>query len=342
MIFVYKDKIMKLDSSRLITLIFVFLLGFFNASAQTDREKGVELFKQGKSQEAINTLKKFLKNNPKDGDAWNILGLVYLKTNDSKNSIKSFQKAIDEDSNNSDYRSNLGYVYLLTNKTNEAQDQLDKSIKLNPQNANAYYFRGLSNMYERKYDDAILDADRAIQIDKIFSAAFILKSNALIYKFGEHWEDRQSQENKDLLSKAVTVLESCVGQCKANDKSNEIAKQRENIRAFYEYLQKGGKIQGPILPTNTDGETGVKVIRKAFPRYTDAARNANISGTVNLAILFGSDAKIKFIVVTKSLGYGLDEQAIKAATNIQFEPATRDGQAISVIKLVQYSFRIGR
>jgi len=46
-------------------------------------------------------------------------------------------------------------------------------------------------------------------------------------------------------------------------------------------------------------------------------------------------------LVVKPLGFGLDEEAVKAARKIKFQPATKDGKPVSIVKRVQYSFSIG-
>ncbi len=58
-------------------------------------------------------------------------------------------------------------------------------------------------------------------------------------------------------------------------------------------------------------------------RYTEAARSAAIEGTVVLDLIVGEDGRAREIVVTQSLGHGLDEAAIAAVQGCRFSPGER-------------------
>lgn len=74
------------------------------------------------------------------------------------------------------------------------------------------------------------------------------------------------------------------------------------------------------------------------PVYTQAAREKNISGTVALRVILGADSKVRLPVLLKSVGYGLDEQAIAAAFAISFKPARKGGQAVATFAELAYTF----
>jgi TonB family protein len=67
---------------------------------------------------------------------------------------------------------------------------------------------------------------------------------------------------------------------------------------------------------------------------------SGVQGTITVAALFGSNGKVLNVLLIKRLGYGLDEQAISAARAIRFEPQQKDGKAVSVVRLVSYTFNI--
>ena len=118
----------------------------------------------------------------------------------------------------------------------------------------------------------------------------------------------------------------------------------ESLKFFSEYY---GRPENQI-PVNLDtgnqpddnNKTPIKFLFKPRASYTQKAREAGVSGTIRLLIGFSADGKIKHILIIKSLGYGLNEEAVKAARGIRFEPATKDGKPISVVKIVEYSFEI--
>ena len=85
--------IMKLKQL-IFTAIFIvscFSIGF----AQTDREKGIELFNKGDYKGAIEVLNQVIKANENDVIALYNLGLAYEKLNQIKDAIKSFENAIN-------------------------------------------------------------------------------------------------------------------------------------------------------------------------------------------------------------------------------------------------------
>lgn len=86
--------------------------------------------------------------------------------------------------------------------------------------------------------------------------------------------------------------------------------------------------------------TGLKIISKPRPGYTDAARTNNIQGTVILRVTFLASGQIGSISPVKGLPNGLTEQAIAAARRIAFEPAKVNGLGQTVTKQIEYSFSI--
>lgn len=92
--------------------------------------------------------------------------------------------------------------------------------------------------------------------------------------------------------------------------------------------------------------TGKEVTQKARilsqPRagYTDAARQNGVSGTVTLRMVLAASGEVTNITVVTGLPDGLSEKAIAAARQIKFEPAMKDGRAVSQYVQVQYNFSI--
>jgi len=64
---------------------------------------------------------------------------------------------------------------------------------------------------------------------------------------------------------------------------------------------------------------------KPRPVYTDEGRHLKIEGEVLLDVVFSATGQIRVVRVVRGLGHGLDESAVRAAEQIQFKPALRDG-----------------
>lgn len=96
----------------------------------------------------------------------------------------------------------------------------------------------------------------------------------------------------------------------------------------------------PETVANSGVTKDVTITSKPQPRYTDAARQNNVQGSVTLRVTFNADGTIGAVSPVNSLPNGLTEQAIAAAKQIKFQPAMRNGQPIAKVKQVVYSFTI--
>ena len=72
--------------------------------------------------------------------------------------------------------------------------------------------------------------------------------------------------------------------------------------------------------------TPAEILAKPTPVYTDEAKKLRIEGEVLLDVVFESSGKLRVLRVVRGLGHGLDEAAIRAAEQIRFKPAVKDGQ----------------
>ncbi len=83
-----------------------------------------------------------------------------------------------------------------------------------------------------------------------------------------------------------------------------------------------------------------EVISEPRPQYTAEARQLKIQGEVTLQVKFGADGKVEVLRVVNRLGHGLDEQAERAAQQIRFKPAAKDGRPVDQITLIHILFQL--
>jgi protein TonB len=76
------------------------------------------------------------------------------------------------------------------------------------------------------------------------------------------------------------------------------------------------------------------------PKYTDAARKAKINASVIVAVAINEEGGVDDVKVVRPLGYGLDQNAINAARQSKFTPATRDGKPVPVQFSLEMTFRL--
>lgn len=78
------------------------------------------------------------------------------------------------------------------------------------------------------------------------------------------------------------------------------------------------------------------------PQYSPGALHDKIQGYLTLDVVIGTDGRAHNIVVKKSLGHGLDEQAIRALHDVWlFKPATGpDGKPATVHMMIEIDFHL--
>ena len=86
--------------------------------------------------------------------------------------------------------------------------------------------------------------------------------------------------------------------------------------------------------------TPVAILFKPKPAYTEEGRKQGIDGEVRLEVLFSAAGQVHVIRVLQGLGYGLDEQAVKAAEQIRFKPASHAGQSVDSTAVVHIIFQL--
>jgi len=86
--------------------------------------------------------------------------------------------------------------------------------------------------------------------------------------------------------------------------------------------------------------TTVEILEKPRPEYTTEGRKLKIEGDVVLEIVFLANGSIQVNRVVSGLGHGLDEAASRAAQQIKFKPAKRDGQPVDFPARVRIEFRM--
>lgn len=340
---------MKINLYRSPVILVCILISAVIISAQDYRKTGIELFKSGKNEEAIDALKKAAKKDSKDPEIWNYLGLSYLNIDDVKNGRKAFERSVKINETSTAYLTNLAYANLLSRKPNKTQDLCHKAIAIDPGNANAYFIRGTSYLWESQFEKALADTEKAIELRPKFSASYLLKADILLFEFGNGWAKAyRKSDTKDFainnlgtIEKAVETLNVCEKTCEKDDQLQFLAKRKTSLEAFHRYFSNKANPPDPSIDDPDDPAVKkLNILTKPRPNYTNSARSAGVQGEIFISVVFDADRSVKHIFVLKGLGNGLDEQAVSAASKITFEPAERNGIAFSTIKIIQYNFTI--
>jgi TonB family protein len=97
---------------------------------------------------------------------------------------------------------------------------------------------------------------------------------------------------------------------------------------------------GVLKPGN--GVSAPRLIKEVKPSYTRAALEAGIQGAVLLEGVVQPDGALHSLRVVRSLDstYGLDDQAVRAASQWLFAPGTKEGAPVPVLITIELSFTL--
>lgn len=87
-------------------------------------------------------------------------------------------------------------------------------------------------------------------------------------------------------------------------------------------------------------DSQVDILEKPRPEYTAEGRSLRIEGDVVIDMVFLANGSIQINRVVSGLGHGLDEAATRAAQQIKFKPARRDGAPVDFPARVRIEFRL--
>jgi TonB family protein len=75
------------------------------------------------------------------------------------------------------------------------------------------------------------------------------------------------------------------------------------------------------------------------PKVTAAARAAHLNGTATVVTVVTEEGKTCGTTIFQPLGVGLDEEAVQAVSEWQFQPGPKQGQAVRFFASIQVTFR---
>jgi TonB family protein len=99
-------------------------------------------------------------------------------------------------------------------------------------------------------------------------------------------------------------------------------------------------IQSRPAPSAAATLVPAEILSKPVPIYTDEARSKRIEGEVLLEVVLEASGKLRVLRVVRGLGHGLDDSAVRAAEQIRFKPALKDGQPYDSTAVVHIIFQL--
>lgn len=301
-----------------------------------------EIYKTGNYSEAIKVLKKTTKAEPSNADAWFYLGMSYLGAEKDKDAQKALERAVSLNKDSEKFHLGLAYLYLVR-RDGKAAVEANAALTLNPNNADAHWVLGVVAFRRDEFNVAYERANKAIAINPGLGAAYLLKSESLTGSFGAQSGTviKDARARYELLKEGSLALEKYLELAPPNSETQFYTNYLESLKSFAEYYEKP---ENQRLLTDPAGKaankTPLKILSKPRPSYTDRARMNNVQGTILLLVSFTKAGQIGNILILKGLDSGLNQNAIRAARAMKFQPATEAGVPITATRQVEYSFSI--
>jgi TonB family protein len=283
---------------------------------------GVDLYRQGKLDEAIKVLLEVVKKHEDDAEAWYYLGLAQFNQEWFGGAREAFEKTVELRPSSADAHAKLAYALILGNEPKQALAMARRALELGDQSVESHYAIAEASLRLGEPGNALEEAAMALKIKPDFLPPLITKSFA-------HYSLRQYSESAASLERFLALS--------PNDPDAPIWRdQLEELRS--RTSQKPGDPAPAFAPREVTQK--VRVLSKPEPGYTERARKAGVMGTVVLVTVFSSEGEVKNIRIVKALGYGLTTKAIGAARQIKFSPAIKDGKPVSMFMQLEYSFNL--
>ena len=147
--------------------------------------RGLELIRSENYLGAVEAFKQAIRINPRRGEAYNVLGTVYLTDlAQTTEAVDAFQTVIQLDPNHARAYQMLGIAYFRQNAYQKAIWALRRAIELEPTDLDSdyhpYYDLGMVYLKQNKFDDAIRLFEQAIQLNRDHIRAYYSLGTAYI------------------------------------------------------------------------------------------------------------------------------------------------------------------
>lgn len=293
-----------------------------DGATNSDTARAIETYQQGDATEAIKLLQAIVKKRPDDADAWYYLGLALNSQGLIGNSRPAFEQFVRLRPDSADAHAKLAFALILADEPQKALATAQRALELGDQSPESHYAIAEASLRTGATTKAVEGAEAALRINPNFAAALITRSFA--------------QYHLKLYSEAAASLEQFLAGTPDDMDAETWRGQLEELRRRIDLESN----PGPPIFNGKEVTQKVRVLSKPEPQYSEAARKAGVAGTVVLRAVFSAEGEVKQILITRALGYGLTTHALRAARQIQFTPAMKDGTPVSMYIQLEYNFHL--
>ncbi len=218
-----------------------------------------------------------------------------------------------------------GMNALTGNNYEKAAEHFKQAAADKPDDMWAFYYYGLCLLMLKRVDEAANAYQQALAIKPEAAVHYQLGKTYLAMGDREaaekelRWLQEHDQELALYLSDLFPSVKAAAKQTPNAPVSS--ADDKQTIERMTKDLR----------PTITH-------VEKA--KYTEIARTNALQGTVILQAVFTRNREIQDIRVVRGLPDGLTHKAIEAAKKIEFKPATKGGEPVSVWVNLEFTFNL--
>jgi TonB family protein len=308
------------------------------SSGSEERERGIQLYKQGDAKGAVTQLQAALRKNKDDPKSWYYLGLSLTRDGQYKEASKAYEAVMKLQPDWASARAGLAFTLLLRNRLDAALSEAERALAIDSGLVDAYYTIGVVRLRNGDSDKALEAAEAVIRLNPNYAQGYLLKSQALV-SFFQGTELPSNDESKERRkARYKEAAESLEKYLKLSPGTKSEATWHEQLEALQFMIGESGDARTTFSAQEVTVQA--RVLTRQEPSYTERARRNEVSGTVILRAIFTADGQVNHIFVVRGLPDGLTEQSIAAARTIKFTPATRDGKPVSMWMELQYNFSL--
>lgn len=323
------------------------------SASDPSTERGVEFYRQGEWKAAAKEFRSAIKRRKDDAVIWLYLGQSLFQNGEAKDARKAFETSLRLKPDYADAHVSLAYLLLTSGNTRDAEAEARKALDSEPDSPDAHFVLGQLRLREGAWLRALAETDAVIAKSPGSASAYMLRTEALLglyergssvlsderrgaYDFDEKTVEEARAAQPQRLREAAESFEMYARLTPNSPEADEMREQLESLR----YYAEASVATDPARRFNLPSETTTRpvIIAKPEPSFTEQSRYANVRGTVRLRAVLDADGTVRHILVLRRLSHGLTRQAVNAARNIKFKPATLNGLPVAQLVILEYNF----
>jgi TonB family protein len=217
----------------------------------------------------------------------------------------------------------------------EAIETLQRFVKQHKDDVRAWHYLGLALNHQGKPGDARKAHEKAAKNgERLLISSFSVKPESEFSNFISQFK-AELYEAADSADKYLELS--------SKPSKKKLAEWHDRADLLRDFIWQAGaqdKSGAPAIFSTKEVTTKAHILSRPEPQYTEEARKNQVTGTVVLRAVFAADGQVRAIRPIRMLPDGLTINAIRAARQIKFIPATRDGQPVSQYIQIEYNFNL--